>query len=134
MIKDVSGICLTPGNFGKDCLGNGEHIYKFGGKIMCCCDECDYLICCLFVTDCIECCDNDCPRRNNKKIINIILQFIMPKNMLIYRNFKKICKNLFLILIWLLIFKIYIIIYVVLLFSFGFGIRKSFAKAVVWRN
>lgn len=30
MIKAVSDICLTPGNFGKDCLGNGEHIDKFG--------------------------------------------------------------------------------------------------------
>lgn len=63
MIKDISGIFLTPGNYGKDCLGNGEHFDNFGKLINCCCDECDYLICCLFETNCIECIDSDCPRK-----------------------------------------------------------------------
>ena len=29
MIKDISGIFLTPGNYGKDCLENGEHFDNF---------------------------------------------------------------------------------------------------------
>lgn len=33
MIKDISGIFLTPGNYGKDCLGNGEHFDNFGKLI-----------------------------------------------------------------------------------------------------
>ena len=37
MIIDVTGTELTPGNFGRDCLGNGEH-----EGVECCCDECDY--------------------------------------------------------------------------------------------
>ena len=47
MIIDITGIELTPGNGGKDCLGNGEHVDEKGNLIECCCDECDYLICCL---------------------------------------------------------------------------------------
>lgn len=62
MIIDVTGIELTPGNFGKDCLGNGEHkIYE------CCCDECDYFLCCIDETyplKCAKCADKDCPRLN----------------------------------------------------------------------
>ena len=46
-IYDVTGIKLTPGNEGKDCLGNGKHYDKKGKLIECCCDECDYLIACL---------------------------------------------------------------------------------------
>lgn len=63
MIKDISGIFLTQGNYGKDCLGNGEHFDNFGKLINCCCDECNCLICCLFGTNCIECIDSDCPRK-----------------------------------------------------------------------
>jgi len=37
---------LTPGNAGRDCLGNGEHYGPDGKRITSCCDECDYLICC----------------------------------------------------------------------------------------
>jgi len=41
MIIDVTGTELTPGNQGKDCLGNGKH-----EGIECCCDECSYMLCC----------------------------------------------------------------------------------------
>ena len=44
---DITGIKLTPGNEGKDCLGNGEHFDENGNIIECCCNECDYLIRCL---------------------------------------------------------------------------------------
>lgn len=30
MIIDTTGIVLTPGNSGADCLGNGKHFYKNG--------------------------------------------------------------------------------------------------------
>ncbi len=60
MIKDVTGIILTPGNMGKDCMGNGEHFDKSGQLLECCCDECDYLMCCTYMYDdgkCISCGD-----------------------------------------------------------------------------
>ncbi len=44
MIIDITGVVLTPGNFGKDCFGNGEHIDEKGNLIECCCDECDYML------------------------------------------------------------------------------------------
>ena len=59
MIIDITGTMLTPGNDGKDCLGNGEH-----PNIECCCDECDYLQCCLESHDsmeCYSCRDKKCP-------------------------------------------------------------------------
>ena len=59
MIIDSSGILLTPGNLGKDCLGNGTH-----DDIECCCDECDYMLCCLESHDpkaCRNCRDLYCP-------------------------------------------------------------------------
>lgn len=43
---DVTGIILTPGSGGRDSAGNGEHVNKRGKVIECCCDECDYLLCC----------------------------------------------------------------------------------------
>ncbi len=46
MIVDISGIVLTPGNYGEDCMGNGKHFDDDGNLIECCLDECDYLICC----------------------------------------------------------------------------------------
>lgn len=46
MIIDSTGIILTPGNSGKDCLANGEHTDKNGNLIECCCDECDYYLEC----------------------------------------------------------------------------------------
>lgn len=40
MIIDVSGVELTPGKGGVDCLGNGKHVGADGAPIPCCCDEC----------------------------------------------------------------------------------------------
>ena len=71
MIVDVTGIELTPGNNGNNCLGNGEHLDENGKLIDCCCDECDYLICCLSTKnhiECHKCSDELCPRsKKNKK-------------------------------------------------------------------
>ena len=58
MIMDGTGIELVPGNMGVDCPGNGEY-----GE--CCCDECDYMMCCLADHQaelCLECVDRYCPR------------------------------------------------------------------------
>ena len=63
MIVDVTGIPLTPGNGGVDCLGNGLHYDEKGRLIFCCCDECAYLLCCTSETDCVACEDTDCPRK-----------------------------------------------------------------------
>ena len=46
MIIDITGTLLTPGEEGKNCLGNGKH-YDDGKLIECCCDECDYYCYCL---------------------------------------------------------------------------------------
>ncbi len=56
MIIDITGTVLTPGRDGKDCLGNGLH-----PGIACCCDECDYLMCCSGQTNCTVCNDTRCP-------------------------------------------------------------------------
>ncbi len=45
-IVDVTGIVLTPGYNGEKCLGNGKHKTRSGKIIVCCCDECDYLLLC----------------------------------------------------------------------------------------
>lgn len=66
MIIDITGIALMPGNLGKNCRGNGKH------KIECCCDECDYLICCTdasYPESCKTCTDKNCPRKTKKKDI-----------------------------------------------------------------
>lgn len=63
MIVDVTGTVLTPGNQGNDCLGNGEHT-----EMECCCDECDYMMCCLQIHDddaCLTSEDRNCPRSGN---------------------------------------------------------------------
>ena len=60
MIIDITGTILIPGNQGKDCPGNGEH-----PEVDCCCDECDYMLCCLDghkSSVCKSCTDRDCPR------------------------------------------------------------------------
>ena len=62
MIINCTGVVLTPGNFGMDCLGNGGH-----EGVECCCDECDYMLCCLdihWAENCLNCRDEDCPRRD----------------------------------------------------------------------
>ncbi len=60
MIIDITGVELTPGMKGEFCNENGLH-----EGIECCCDECDYMLCCLETADdnmCEGCFDSDCPR------------------------------------------------------------------------
>lgn len=67
MIIDITGIELTPGNNFNDCLGNGNNYDENGELIECCCDECDYYICCI-VSDweayhndvCVTCGKKEC--------------------------------------------------------------------------
>ncbi len=66
MIIDVTGVELTPGNHGKDCLGHGDSYYEDGEPIECCCDECDFMMCCLdddWQIRCANCKHDDCPRK-----------------------------------------------------------------------
>lgn len=66
MILDISGIELIPGNQGIYCPGNGMQKDVFGLPIECCCDECDYYICCYvnsIESACFVCSDQDCPNR-----------------------------------------------------------------------
>ncbi len=51
MIIDVTGIILILENMDKDCMGNGEHFDKKGNLLECCCDGCDYFICCTDMHD-----------------------------------------------------------------------------------
>lgn len=55
MIIDVTGVELTPGLCGKDCLGNGNIVDESGNYIECCCEECDYLQCCMDSHNLNEC-------------------------------------------------------------------------------
>lgn len=64
MIFDVTGVILTPGNFGRDCFGNGKYTNENGEVIECCCDECDYFLCCYLSVDCTKCTNDSCPRYN----------------------------------------------------------------------
>ena len=60
MIIDITNTQLIPGNLGKDCPGNGRH-----EDIECCCDECDYMLCCQedhLPELCLTCRDSECPR------------------------------------------------------------------------
>ena len=67
MIIDVTGTVLIPGNLGKDCPGNGETKDQNGNIIECCCDECDYMLCCY--EGCIgeACTDIECPRKEKSE-------------------------------------------------------------------
>ena len=81
MIIDVTGIDLTPGNGGKDCKGNGSHFDESGSLYECCCNECDYMLCCIdedwdilneidlytivSKSDCKSCSDTECPHNKN---------------------------------------------------------------------
>lgn len=61
---DITGVELTPGNNGENCKGNGKHIDENGTLIECCCDECNYLLCCTsYSVNCSECIYTDCPRK-----------------------------------------------------------------------
>lgn len=65
MILDGTGVALTPGAMGKECRGNGCTMDADGNLIECCCDECDYMQCCLEthrIEVCIVCQDQHCPR------------------------------------------------------------------------
>ena len=70
MIIDGTGTILTPGNYRNACKGNGEHLNRIGKVIECCCDECDYMMCCLeghSADECANCIDNVCPNVQNGK-------------------------------------------------------------------
>ena len=64
MLVDITGTILIPGDMGKNCPGNGLHKDEQGEWKECCCDECDYMICC---TDlyrpqmCKDCGNLKCP-------------------------------------------------------------------------
>ncbi len=65
MLTDVTGTVLIPGNMGRDCPGNGSD-----PEVECCCDECDYMLCCLEgwrPGDCLTCTDLECPQNNCKR-------------------------------------------------------------------
>lgn len=66
MIVDITGIVLVPGNGGAFCPGNGEGKDALENLIECCCDECDYLLCCTEETDCVSCRDANCPHAKKK--------------------------------------------------------------------
>lgn len=58
---DVTGTPLVPGNFGRDCPGNGENTPS-----ECCCEECDFMLCCIledWMQRCGGCLHQDCPRK-----------------------------------------------------------------------
>lgn len=61
MIKDVTNVILIPGNQGRDCPGNGEN-----PNVECCCDECDYLLCCVEPPSCDACANEECPRKTGR--------------------------------------------------------------------
>ncbi len=64
MYKDIMKKELIPGNGGENCPGNGENGEE------CCCDECDYLLCCVaeFSEEmCNDCEDTQCPRAQKHK-------------------------------------------------------------------
>lgn len=68
MIIDVTGIELNPGNYGRNCKGNGSTTDEFGNLLECCCDECDYMMCCIDKeNDCQNCTDEYCPNVKYKK-------------------------------------------------------------------
>lgn len=72
MIIDVTGIRIIPGNGGRDCPGNGEHFGENGEVLVCCCDECDYLLCCInikYYEECKYCSDINCDRKNLEIVI-----------------------------------------------------------------
>lgn len=65
MILDITGIELTPGKCGDNCLGNGNRLNEIGQRIECCCDECAYMVCCQeshCEDECLSCNDEFCPR------------------------------------------------------------------------
>lgn len=60
MLTDITGTLLIPGNLGRDCPGNGEN-----PDVECCCEECDYMVCCIeahWYDRCCDCLNRDCLR------------------------------------------------------------------------
>jgi len=58
MIVEENGLILMPGNGGADCPANGLGVTSSGEHIECCCDECDYGMCCYapwYGNPCEEC-------------------------------------------------------------------------------
>ncbi len=65
MLLDVTGMRLVPGNGGRDCPGNGESVDEQGRPVGCCCEECDYAVCCFENAQdylCTDCRLSECPR------------------------------------------------------------------------
>lgn len=63
MIIDVTDTILIPGNCGNACPGSWEY-----AGLDCCCDECDYIMCCQDSHDhaqCLNCQDLNCPHSPN---------------------------------------------------------------------
>ncbi len=72
MILDFTKVELIPGNNGKDCKGNGTKTNDFGQLIECCCEECDYYLCCyenISEEACEHCNDIKCPRANKTETL-----------------------------------------------------------------
>ena len=70
MILDSSGLKLVPRNQGRNCPGNGSALDSCGRLLECCCDECDYMMCCIEEHDmeaCVDCSDLLCPHSGTKK-------------------------------------------------------------------
>ena len=65
MLIDITGTILIPGgDKGENCPGNGRN-----PEIECCCDACDYMLCCFEENDhdfCAMCSDKNCPHRDGK--------------------------------------------------------------------
>ncbi len=71
MIIDITGIELIPGNYGKDCPGNGENFDEYGNPLELCCDECDFLRCCVEdcpPSKCEKCKSTRCPHSKNAQV------------------------------------------------------------------
>ena len=88
MIIDITGTELIPGNLGIDCPGNGKHTRKDGSIIECCCDECDFYLCCIDVlseTECENCNCKDCYRCKKRGFFSILKDIL-------YRLFYKFKK------------------------------------------
>ena len=66
MLIDVTKTELFPGILGLNCPGNGMHYDSLGNEIECCCDECDYMMCCMethSMEECKTCSNADCPQK-----------------------------------------------------------------------
>ena len=80
MIIDVTGTELIPGNLGEDCPGNGKHKRKDGSTIECCCDECEYYLCCfqeLSETECKTCNCRECYHSGKRGAFHILIDKLL---------------------------------------------------------